>query len=127
MDINTEALQNEATRRIWYICDKCNEYFADPGKACSKCKNGKLVKTCVFCKKKAEACKCVENDLTDRMCFKCGTPIVFDIGCSGSYSLEKKQKKKEVTYAKFGDAWDKIADLKGQKIKCVKCENEIII
>ncbi|MFH1376925.1 MAG: hypothetical protein ABIH25_04780 [Candidatus Woesearchaeota archaeon] len=47
--------------RIWYVCNKCGEWFCypkNPPKKCPDCKKGDLTKTCAFCGEKFEECKC---------------------------------------------------------------------
>jgi|GEM_PF-6037600 len=47
---------------IWFVCDKCGEWFtpaiAEKSTKCPECKTGNLVKKCAYCGKGFSECKC---------------------------------------------------------------------
>lgn len=53
------------TSRIWYVCNKCGEWFSydTPPKICPDCNKGDLVKTCAFCGETFEECKCSKEKI----------------------------------------------------------------
>lgn len=50
------------TPRIWYVCNKCNEWFHypkdNPPAKCPDCQIGVLIKTCANCGEDFDKCTC---------------------------------------------------------------------
>ncbi|MCD4666284.1 hypothetical protein K8R47_00555 [archaeon] len=60
--------------RIWYVCDKCGEFFYytnNVPKKCPECKKGILIKKCCFCGNEFKKCKCSKEEL-NKKCHSCG-------------------------------------------------------
>ena len=69
-------------QKIWYVCDKCNEWFHYPDYKipdnCPDCNKGVLIKTCAYCGEESENCKCadrqkkIELNVSDKRSFRSG-------------------------------------------------------